>query len=406
VRRRVIIPLWNVVSFFTTYAALERFDFPALLAQHLQLGLLDRWLLSRVHRLVATVRERMDAYDPAGASRPVETFIDDLSNWYVRRSRRRFWKSEDDTDKHAAYFALYQALRTLTLTLAPFIPFLSERIYQDLVRPVEPNAPISVHLCDFPKADLARVDERLNDLMQAVRTLVALGRSARGRARIKVRQPLPAVLLVTRHRALRDHLELIEHLADELNVKAVRFVEDPGRYVTFAVTVRFDLLGPKFGAKVQDIARAVRALDPTGVWRTLEAEGRLAVRVGEEEVVLSREEVVARMHEAQGFAAEGQGGEFAILETTLSPELLLEGQARELVHQIQTLRKASGLAVEDRIRLLHDGGLAPILRAHRAYIEREILAVEVREAHTQLPHEIQLDGTRVRVDLVAVSRPT
>ncbi|HVH30549.1 MAG TPA: DUF5915 domain-containing protein, partial [bacterium] len=249
------------------------------------------------------------------------------------------------------------------------------------------------------------VDESLNALMHAVRTLVALGRSARGRARIKVRQPLPAVLLVTRHRALRDHPELLEHLADELNVKTVQFVDDPGRYVTFAVTVRFDLLGPKFGAKVQDIARAVRALDPTAVWRTLEEEGHLAVRVGEEEVVLSREEVVARIHEAQGYAAEGHGGELAILETTLSPELVLEGQARELVHQVQTLRKASGLAVEDRIRLFHDGGLAAILRAHGAYIEREILAVEIKEVHTQLPHEIQLDGAQVRVGVDAVRRP-
>ncbi len=141
------------------------------------------------------------------------------------------------------------------------------------------------------------------------------------------------------------------------------------------------------------------------MWRTLEDEGHLAVRVGNEEVVLSREEVVARMHEAQGYAAEGQGGELAILETTPSPELVLEGQARELVHQIQILRKASGLAVEDRIKLLHDGGLAPILGAHRAYIEREILAVEIREVHTQLPHEIQLDGTRVRVGLEAVPQP-
>src|SRR5207245_4099947 len=214
VRRRFVIPLWNVVAFFVTYANLESFDFPSLMHTRPRLGTLDRWLLSRANRLAATVQEHLDEYDPAGASRPVEAFIDDLSNWYVRRSRRRFWKSEGDADKRAAYFTLYQVLRTLTLTLAPFVPFLSERIYQDVVRSVEPRAPARVHLCDFPTADRARVDEPLNALMQAVRTLVALGRSARGRARIKVRQPLPAVLLVTRHRALRDHPELLEHLAD------------------------------------------------------------------------------------------------------------------------------------------------------------------------------------------------
>ncbi len=405
VRRRLVIPLWNVLTFFTTYANLERFDFPALLRHRPPLGILDRWLLSRVHRLVATVRERMDDYDPTGASRPVETLVDDLSNWYVRRSRRRFWKSEDDADKRAAYYTLYHALRTLTVALAPFTPFLSERIYQDLVRPVEGDTPESVHLCEFPRADLALVDGPLEELMHGLRTLAALGRSARGRARIKVRQPLPAVLLVTRHRALRAHPELLEHLADELNVKAVRFIDDPGRLVTFEVKVRFDLLGPRFGARVQDIARAVQALDPNAVWRTLEHDGRLAVRVCDEEIVLTRDEVLARMHEAQGYAAEGQGGEFAILETTLTPELVLEGQARELVHQIQNLRKESGLAVDDRIRLLHDGGLGPILHAHRAYIEREILAVEVREDRTQARNEIKLNGQPLRVGIVRVPPP-
>jgi len=405
VRRRFIIPLWNVAAFFTTYANLERFDFAALLRSRPTLGLLDRWLLSRAQRLVATVRERMDAYDPAGATRPVETFVDELSNWYVRRSRRRFWKSEDDADKRAAYYTLYSALRALTLVLAPFVPFLAERMYQDIVRPVSPDAPDSVHLCDFPTPDAAALDDPLEALMEGVRTLVALGRAARGRAKIKVRQPLPAALLVTRHRALRDHPELLEHVADELNVKTVRFIEDPSRYVSFELNVRFDLLGPRLGARVQEVARAVRALDPAVVLRTLEQDGRFSVRVGTDEVTLSRDDVHARMHEAQGYAAEGQAGEFAILETALTPELELEGQARELVHQVQNLRKDAGLAVDDRIALVHDGGLAPILRAHRAYIEREILAVEVREDRAAARHDLRLDGRHVRVGITRVSRP-
>jgi isoleucyl-tRNA synthetase len=399
VRRRFVIPLWNVVAFFITYANLERFDVPAILRAHPPLSPLDRWLLSRQNRLIATVRARLDASDPAGASRPVETFVDDLSNWYVRRSRRRFWKSEDDADKRAAYYTLYHALRTLTLVLAPFVPFLAERVYQDVVRPVERDGPESVHLCDFPSSDPARVDESLDELMDGVRALVALGRAARGHARIKVRQPLPAVLLVTRHRGLRDREDLLEHIADELNVKAVRFIDDPSRYVSFEINIRFDLLGPRLGAKVQDVARAVRALDPTTVLRTVQHDGRLRVAVGGEEVILSRDDVVARMHEAQGYAAEGQAGEFAVLETTLTPDLILEGQARELVHQIQTLRKDAGLAVDDRIALFHDGGLAPILRAHRAYIERETLATEVREDRARAGHDVRLDGGQVRVGI-------
>jgi isoleucyl-tRNA synthetase len=399
VRRRFILPLWNVVSFFTTYASLEPLDFAALVTQQPSLGMLDRWLLSSLARLVATVRERLDDYDPAAAARALEAFVDDLSTWYVRRSRRRFWKSEDDTDKRAAYYTLYHTLRTLAMLLAPFVPFLAERIYQDVVRPVDATAPLSVHLCDFPAPDLARVDRELETLVEAARTLVVLGRAARGRARIKVRQPLPAVLLVTRHRALRDQPELLEHIADELNVKAVRFVDDPARYVSFEIAARFDLLGPRLGARAQEVARALRALDPAAVLRALEQEGRLAVVVDGETVWLSRDEVVARLREARGYAAEGQGGEFAILETTLTPELVLEGQARELVHQLQMLRRDAGLAVNDRIVLFHDGQIGPLLDAHGAYVRREVLAVDVREDHRRATREVRLDGRVVRVGL-------
>ena len=406
VRRRFIIPLWNVVTFFTTYANLETFDFRELIRTRPPLGTLDRWLLSRVHRLAATVRARLDDYDPMDATRPVESFVDDLSNWYVRRSRRRFWKSEDDADKRAAYYTLYHALRTLTLVLAPFVPYLAERIYQDLVRPVEPDAPVSVHLCDFPSPDASLMDPQLDELVDGVRTLVALGRSARGHARIKVRQPLPAVLLVTRHRPLVDRPELIDQIADELNVKSVRFVDDPSKYVTFEIKVRFDLLGPRLGSQVQAVAAVVRSLDAASALRTLEREGRLSLSVSGQDVVLTRDEVEARMHEARGYAAEGQGGEFAILETTLTPELVLEGQARELVHQIQNLRKDAGLAVDDRIVLHYDGPLAALLAAHGDYVARETLAVALKAGLTDglVTRDLNLDDVRVRVGIARAPR--
>jgi isoleucyl-tRNA synthetase len=400
-RRRFLIPLWNVYAFFTTYANLERFEMGDLLRTPPQLATLDRWILSRLAGLVATVRERLDDYDPQGSSRPIEAFVDDLSNWYVRRSRRRFWKSEDDNDKRAAYYTLFRALRTLVLTMAPFTPFLCERIYQDLVRAVEPRAPGSVHLADFPEPDAALKDEELETAMESVRTLVALGRAARGHARIKVRQPLPAVLLVTKSRSLRDHQELLEVLADELNVKEVRFIDDPGRYVTFELKPRFDVLGPKYGAMVQSIARAVRAMDPVETLRALDRDGRLSLSVDGQEVALSRDDIEARLHEARGYAAEGAGGEFAILETDLTPELVLEGQARELVHQVQTLRKDADLAVDDRIVLHYEGPLEPVLRAHRDYIMRETLTSELRAG---LPskgtaRDVKLDGVNIRLSI-------
>ncbi len=399
VRRRFMIPLWNVYTFFVTYANLERFDFTELVRSRPPLKLLDRWLLSRAQRVVRGVIDRLDDYDPLGATRVLEAFVEDLSNWYVRRCRRRFWKSENDEDKRAAYFALYDALRTLTAVLAPFVPFLSEQIYQGLVRPAEPAAPVSVHLCEFPEAKVALTDEPLETLMEGVRGLVALGRAARNHAHVKVRQPLPAVLVVTRHRALRDAPELLEQITDELNVKAVRFIDDPSRYVTFEIKPRFDLLGPRYGGRVQAIARAVRALDPAKAMAALERDGSLTVPVDGGTVGLTRDELEVRMHEAAGYAAEGTGGEFAVLETTLTPELVLEGQARELVHQVQQLRKDAGLAIDDRIVLHYEGDLEALLRAYGEYLTRETLSVEVRRglAGAVATREVRLNGAYIRV---------
>ncbi len=404
VRRRFVIPLWNVFSFFVTYANLERLDFPALMRSRPPLAALDRWLLSRAQAMLAAVRDRLDDYDPQGATRPVEAFVEELSNWYVRRSRRRFWKSEDDADKRAAYYTLYHALRLCALTLAPFMPFLSERLYQGLVRPLEATAPESVHLCDYPHPDPALRDLDLETLMEGTRGLVALGRAARGHARVKVRQPLPAVLLVTRHRALRDHPELLELIADELNVKTVRFLDDPTGYVTFEVRPRFDMLGPRFGPRVQDVAQAIRALDPSATVQDLQRSGEISIRAGDADVMLTAADLEARMHEAQGYAAEGASGEFAILETSLTPELELEGQARELVHQVQNLRKEAGLAVADRIILLHDGQLDPVLRVHGAYVDRETLTAGHGRLSASAPgpllvKELRLDGEKVRVGI-------
>ncbi|MDQ7843231.1 MAG: class I tRNA ligase family protein [Armatimonadota bacterium] len=401
VRRRFIIPLWNVFAFLVTYASLETFELGDLLRQPPQVGTLDRWLLSRLTRVVGTVAERLDDYDPQGASRVLEAFVDDLSNWYVRRSRRRFWKSGADEDKRAAYYTLYRTMRTLTLLLAPFIPFLAERLYQDLVRVVEPDAPVSVHLCDFPEPVEAWLDDQLEAEMDAVRRLVTLGRAARGQARLKVRQPLPAVLLVTKSAGLRERADLLDILADELNVKAVRFVDDPGRYVTFEVKPRFEVLGPRYGAVVQAIARQLRTLDPGAALQALARDGRLRLSVDGRDVVLTPEELEIRMQSTRGYAAEGADGEFAILETALTPDLVLEGRARELVHQVQTLRKELNLAVNDRIVLHYEGPLQDLLAAHREYIMRETLTVEVREGVPagQPARTLQLDGAQVRLAL-------
>ena len=401
VRRRFLIPLWNVYSFFVTYANLERQNAAILVAPVPDARTpLDRWILSRLHATVATVRERLDDFDPAGAARPVERFVEDLSTWYVRRSRRRFWKAEGDADKRAAYSTLYDVLVVLARLLAPFVPFVSEAIYQNLARAQAGAAP-SVHLTDFPAAEPSLLDPDLERRVAALRHLVTLGRAARNKVKIRTRQPLPAVLLVTARDDLRQEPDLLAHLADELNVKAVHFAADAAPYVRYEVKPRFDLLGPKYGKRVQDLARHIAGLDPLAVIRALEGQRLLAVTVDGEEFALAPEEVDVRMHTAPGYAAEGLGGEFAILDTRLTPALIQEGRARELVHQVQQLRKDAGLDLADRIVLFveGDGGVDDLLREHSAYLLRETLGVDLqRQAPADLAvREVHLDGLVARV---------
>ncbi|HET8679887.1 MAG TPA: DUF5915 domain-containing protein, partial [bacterium] len=404
VRRRFILPWWNVYAFFVTYAGLESLDFGALTASPPPLRLLDRWILSRLSRLVATIRDRLDDFDPAGASRPVEAFVDDLSTWYVRRSRRRFWKSGDDADKRAAYYTLYDVLRTLSRALAPFVPFLTEAIYQNLVRVLEPQAPESVHLCDYPEAVAGRADPELEVAMDTVRSLASLGRAARSAAKVRVRQPLPAVLVVTPDRRLRSEPELVDLLADELNVKEVRFIDDASQYVRYEVKPRFDRLGPKYGARVRAIAKAVRALPTDRVAAAMTGGPGIDIVADGESITIAPDELELRLHTASGYAAEGSGGKLAILETSVDEGLAREGRARELVHHIQQLRKEQGLDVSDRIVLYIDSpdGLDEVLDAHRGYVLAETLATEIRPGAAGLPgvREVSLDGVRAKVALV------
>jgi len=405
VRRRFVLPWWNVYAFFVTYASLETLDFTAMLESPPPPGLLDRWILSRTTRLVATLRERLDDFDTASACRAAEAFVEELSTWYVRRSRRRFWKSEDDADKRAAYHTLYVVLRTLAQVLAPFVPFITEAMHQNLVRTVEAGAPESVHLCDYPEPDPALLDADLEAAMAVVRDLVSLGRATRGAAKIRVRQPLSAVLIASRDRNLIERPELIELLADELNVKAVRFVEDASAYVRHEVKPRFDRLGPKHGGRVQAVAAALRALPPEAA--ALASGAGLTLQVEGEPLVVEPDEVEVRLHTAPGYAAEAAGGQVVILETAFGPDLAREGQARELVHHIQQLRKEEGLEVSDRIVLYLEGGpeLEDLLAAHGQYVRAETLAQEVVQAApaTVPAREVRLDGLRVRM---AVARFT
>ena len=407
VRRRFILPLWNVYAFFVTYANLDGWTPGAGAGAP---SLLDRWIRSRLADVIATVRSRLDAYDVAGAARPIERFVDDLSLWYVRRGRRRYWKSEVDADKQAAYETLYRVLVTLSRVLAPFLPFLTEALYQNLVRSVDAGAPASVHLCAMPVPDEAARDPELEQGMQQTRHFVYLGRAARNEARIKVRQPLASAALLDRSGTVAGRAELIELLKDELNVRAVRFAGSLGNLGRLEVRPRFDLLGPKFGGRITAIADALRTQGQTLVEQTPEGEPYRVRMANGEEVVLERAEVDVRMRWREGRAGAGEGGAWVVLDTTVTEDLAREGLARELIHQVQQMRKEAGLEIADRITLYYEGDdrLPAVLRLHGDSILREVLAVSAvagvpaGAAHTK---SVRLDSQTVTLGIARQEVP-
>jgi isoleucyl-tRNA synthetase len=352
VARKVLGTLRNVFAFFTLYANIDGFD-PR--RDRVEIGdrtLMDRWLVSRLNSLSIYVDRELENYDVTRAARRIQDFIiDDLSNWYVRRSRRRYWRHEMTKDKISAYATLYEALVTLSGLAAPFLPFVTEEIYRNLVTPVDCDAPASVHLCDYPTGDAGLVDESLEAGMDLVMRWVSLVRAARNRARIKVKQPLgKAKLARTGDMPVEALMPLLEHLKEEVNLKEVTFEEDLSGYVTYEVVPRFDLLGPRLGGRVKAVkdALARAGLDAA---RALEDGKPVEVALDGETVEIKPDEVTLRKSEKEGWLFEGDGTCSIVLDTTLTPDLLAEGRAREIVSGIQNLRKQSGFDVTDSIRI-------------------------------------------------------
>ena len=400
--RRFFLTLWNTYVFFTTYASLDGFDPKTTpLPPYAERPALDRWLLSRLAGLVREVTDDLEAYNPTDAARAIEAFVEDLSTWYVRRGRRRYWKSGDDADKQAAYHTLHEALVVVTKLLSPFAPFLAEELYQGLVRAVDPEAPLSVHLCDWPELTYVR-DRDLEALMEEARHLVRLGRAARARAGIRVRQPLPALLAVAPRTRLQDAPDLVALVADELNVKAVQFAQEATEYVTYEVRPRFDRLGPRYGPKVQAIAARLAALSPEEA-AAAARQGQITLLVEGESVVLEGEDLDIRPREREGFVAEAGGGYVVILDTHLTADLVREGIAREVVHHVQQARKDAELAVDQRIELIVEasGEVAEAVLTHRDAIAEEVLARRIELAPVQdgLVREFRVNGSSVRVGL-------
>jgi isoleucyl-tRNA synthetase len=400
------LTLWNVYSFFVTYANLDKWKPAAGQIGNLSYNNLDKWLLSSLNALVRDVTAAYETYDVPGATRPIEAFVEALSTWYLRRSRRRFWKSESDTDKQAAYSTLYTALVTLAKLLAPAMPFLSEEMYQNLVRAADSRAPESVHLAQWPKANEALIDESLNRDMTLVMKLVSLGHSARQKANRKVRQPLAEAAFSVGNADERQAVEKFSELmSDELNVKKVRLLDTSGEAVSFVVKPLPKQLGQKYGNKFPAIAKAVNALDANAVAPSLLAGQPLKVTADGQDYDILPEEVEVRAQAKEGFAVANDGAYLAALVTHLTPELIHEGLAREFVRRVQDLRKTANLDVTDRIKVnvVATPGLKEAIEANRDYVTAETLTVELSFCEP-VPESViatdEFDGEKVTIGLL------
>jgi len=376
--REFLLKIWNVYSFFVTYANIEKWDANAPRVPVRERPALDRYVLAELDHTVRKVRAELDVYKSHQAVKHIEAFVDALSNWYVRRSRGRFWSNEESADKAAAFATLYEVLVDLTKLVAPFVPFVAESLYQNLVRSVDPAAPESVHLADYPRPDDARADELLRESVEEVRRAVTLGQRVRNEQKLKVRQPLAEAVIVVASDAERDRIApFVAEIRDELNVEKVSFTSDPSRYVEFTLLPNFRALGPKLGKLVPACKKALMDADGAALYAEMSERGQVTIQVEGQEITLTGEEIEVRLSAKEDFAAASQGGHVVVLDTRLTPELVRAGLAREALSRIQRARKERDLPFDARIAITYEasGDLGAALAEHAAYIAEESLAV-------------------------------
>jgi len=341
---------------------------------------LDRWILSRLNQVIGAVTERLDEYDPYGATLVLEPFLDDLTNWYVRRSRRRFWKSEHDADKDAAYATLYHALLTLCKLLAPFVPFVTEVMYQNLARSADESTCESVHHCEWPATDENAVDQGLLDRMALAMQIAALGRSARSTSNVKLRQPLARVQVYAGDHAAELE-DLVELVTDELNVKTLEFVASQADLVEYEIGLLPSVLGPKHGKRFPLLRKAVAAGDAAALAQRFQAglSAEMELDGGGPTVELLPEEVEVRLRSREGYTVAEEKGLVVAVDVTLTPELEREGLARDLVRRIQTMRKMADFQLSDRIVIYYasDEEMNAVVAGWADYIQAETLSREL-----------------------------
>ncbi|HMD13874.1 MAG TPA: DUF5915 domain-containing protein, partial [Bacteroidota bacterium] len=382
VQRKFLGTLLNTYAFFCLYANIDKFEFREAKIPVVQRQEIDRWIISALNSLVKTYTEAMDSYDVTKAARAVSDFtIDQLSNWYVRRNRRRFWKSEMGADKLAAYQTLYECLVVITKLMAPFAPFLAEELYGNLNSIAKQDAFDSVHLAMMPEVETAAIDHELESKMEKAQRIVSLVRAIRNKSNLKVRQPLSRVIIpVSGERDQKAIAQMEDVILEEINVKKMEFVTDDSGIVHKSAKPNFKTLGPKHGKSVQAVAAAVKNFGPKEI-TLLEKVGQLTIAVNGADVMIMKEDVEILHQDIKGWIVESDGTLTVALDTELTPALIDEGFAREFVNRVQNMRKDAGFEVTDRIRIHYssDKKLSDALKAMTAYVKLETLAVDLAE---------------------------
>ncbi len=375
-QRKYMGTLWNTYAFYVLYANIDGFDPTKYTLDEASLTVMDKWVLSRLNSTVKAVDDYLANYKVTEATRVMEQFVDELSNWYVRRSRERFWVKDMPTDKVNAYLTLYTALVTIAKLSAPMIPFMTEDIYRNLVVSVDKSAPESVHLCDFPVADEKFIDKALEENMSEVVDIVVLGRACRNAAAIKNRQPIATMYVKADKTPDESFFSVI---AEELNVENVIFTDNVREFTTYSFKPQLRTVGPKYGKYLGGIKNTLSALDGNAAMDELDATGALKFEVSGEEIVLTREDLLIEMTKKEGFESLGDRGVTVVLDKNLTPELIERGNVREIISKIQTMRKDSGFEVMDRIRVSLSGNSAveKIALDNAAEIKDETLADSV-----------------------------
>ena len=381
-QRKFMGTLWNTYAFFVLYANIDNFDATKYSLEYDKLAVMDKWLLSRLESTVKAVDDNLANYRIPEAAKALQSFVDDMSNWYVRRSRERFWAKGMEQDKSNAYMTLYTALVTVAKAAAPMIPFMTEDIYQNLVKSIDASAPESIHLCDFPEVHENWIDPKMEEDMADLLEIVVMGRAARNTANIKNRQPIGTMYVKSEFQLSEFYKEIIE---DELNVKEVVFKDDIADFISYSFKPQMRTVGPKYGKLLNKIKTVLSELDGNKAMAELKSTGELKLDIDGQEIVLLEEDLLIDMAQMEGYVSESDHTITVVLDTNLTPELIEEGFVRELVSKIQTMRKEAGFEVMDKIRVYakDNDKIVDIMKNHGDEIKSEVLAEDIVTGETK-----------------------